>query len=78
MEELLETAEEQENNDALVNLFIIYKSILSLGESKVIETMLSNDHFMGTFGALECNFSNYHLLDDPEVLSNQEKSILEE
>jgi hypothetical protein len=44
--------------------------MLSLGDSKVIETLLSKEFFIDTLGALECNFFSTLtiFLDDPEVL----------
>ena len=59
-------------------MFIIYKCLLSLGDSKLLETILSNDFYVCTFGALECKVFNLILLDDPEVLQNQDKDSLEE
>lgn len=46
--------------------------MLSLGDSKLIETLLSKDFYLDTFGALECKVfiikSNKFKIDDPEVL----------
>ena len=40
----------------LMLIFSIYKSLISLGDKKLIETLLSNQFYLDTFGALECNF----------------------
>lgn len=50
----MSTTEELHNIETLVNLFFIYKSMLSLGDTKLIETMLSQEYYLDTFGALEC------------------------
>lgn len=46
--------EELENLDSLFSIFFIMKYLLSLGDTKLIETLLSNDFYLFTFGALEC------------------------
>lgn len=54
MKEIFEKAEELENQDTLFLMFHFFKGVLSLGDSKLIETLLSKDLFMTTLGALEC------------------------
>jgi Component of IIS longevity pathway SMK-1 len=69
--DIFNTTEELHNIESLVNLFFIYKSMLSLGDTKLIETMLSQEYYLDTFGALECNYYKYHIyLDDPEIINN--------
>jgi len=52
--EIFETSEEMENFESLFNLFYITKYMLQLGDSKLIETMLSNEFYLTIFGCLEC------------------------
>ena len=73
MGEIFDKAEELENQDTLFLMFHFFKGALSLGDSKLIETLLSKDFFMTTLGALEC--MSYHiflilLVDDPEVMQS--------
>jgi hypothetical protein len=45
--------------------------MLSLGDSKLLETLLSKEFYIDTLGALECNHSKLILnlyIDDPEIL----------
>ena len=46
--------------------------MLSLGDTKLIETMLSQEYYLDTFGALECKYHiiPYIYLDDPEIINN--------
>lgn len=56
--------ENQEDSTEYINLkliFIIYKSLLSLGNQVVIETMLNENNYMGTFAALECKIINIYI-----------------
>jgi hypothetical protein len=46
--------ESLENLEALFSFFAIIKGLISLGDRKVIEVLLSNQFFLLTFGALEC------------------------
>jgi hypothetical protein len=66
----------------LFQIFAIYKGLLSLGDRKVIEVLLSNAFYLDTFGALECTdilSSNLILIiDDPEVLQNNAQNVLDE
>lgn len=57
--------EDLENYEELFNLFYIHKYMLSLGDTRLIETLLSNDFYMETFGALEY---------DPELLNGSPTS----
>lgn len=73
MGEIFEKAEELENQDSLFLMFHFFKGALSLGDSKLIETLLKKEYFMTTLGALECKFLSYlpynsHFIDDPEVV----------
>ncbi len=50
-------------------IFAIYKGLISLGDRKVIEVLLSNEFYLDTFGALECKHRKIvTVIDDPEVL----------
>lgn len=56
----------------LFSIFMIYKGFLSLGDSKIIETLMTNDFYLDTFGALECMYIfkinvNIKYIDDPEI-----------
>lgn len=54
LHDIFTTVDELENHEALFNLFYIYKYMLSLGDTKLIEVLLSKEFFMDTLGALEC------------------------
>jgi hypothetical protein len=49
-------AEELQNAEALYSIFYIYKNIVSHGDQKVVETLLSDDYYIDFFGALESKF----------------------
>jgi hypothetical protein len=51
-----------------MQFFFIVKTLLSLGERKLIEMMLSDEYYLFTFGCLECNYQWLILLDDPDVI----------
>ena len=53
LHEMFEKAEDLMNFEALFNIFFIYKYMISLGDSKLIETIMSKDFYLFTFGALE-------------------------
>lgn len=61
MKEIFTTSEDLSSTENLFNLFYIYKYMLSLGDSKLIETLLSNDFYLETFGALEYDPELYSL-----------------
>lgn len=51
------------NDENLFNLkmvFLIYKKLLSIGNQQIIEMMLSDENYIGTFGALECKSISNH------------------
>lgn len=56
MGEIFERAEDSENQDTLFLMFHFIKGALSLGDSKLIDILLSKDLFMTTLGALECMY----------------------
>ena len=58
---LFDQAEGLEAQEHLFYLFHLFKGMLSLGDTKLIETLLSKEFFMFTLGALEY---------DPEVFQN--------
>lgn len=49
-------AEEQENAEALFDIFYIYKNIVTYGEQKVLECLLSDEFYLDMFGAFESKF----------------------
>ena len=53
LHELIDKAEDLQNYDVLFNIFYIYKNMISLGDSKLIETLVSKDFYLDTFAALE-------------------------
>ena len=55
---LFDQAEGLEASEHLFYMFHLYKAMLSLGDSKIIEALLSKEFYMFTLGALEY---------DPEV-----------
>ncbi len=70
--EILETSEELESYESLFNLFYITKYMLQLCDTKLIETLLSNDFYLTTFGCLECKIFILLLkftIDDPELIN---------
>ncbi len=60
MHELLDTAEDLTNYEALFNIFFVYKYMLQLGDQKLIEALISKEFYSDTFGALEY---------DPELMN---------
>jgi hypothetical protein len=69
LKDIFDTAEDMLSLNVLFSLFYIYKYMISLGDNKLIETLLSPEHYTQTFGALECK-SIIHLtfyIDDPEL-----------
>jgi hypothetical protein len=64
LHDLIDKAEDLSNYDALFNIFFIYKYMISLGDSKLIETLMSKDFFLDTFAALEY---------DPELMNTNKK-----
>ena len=54
MSDLFDKAEELENQETLFLMFQFFKGVLSLGDTKLIETLLSADFYLTTLGALEC------------------------
>lgn len=63
MEELFEKAEDLENQETLFLMFSFFKGALSLGDTKLIETLLSAEFFMTTLGALECKLFDELIFD---------------
>jgi hypothetical protein len=59
LKEIFETSEELGSQDNLFSLFFIYKYMLSLGDTKIIECLLSQDFYLSTFGALECKVQGF-------------------
>lgn len=57
---LFDRAEDLTNFEVLFNIFYIFKYMLSLGDSKLIETLVSEPFYKDTFGALEY---------DPELMN---------
>ena len=47
----------ESHNEALFTLFYIVKCLLGLGDIKVIDILVSKEHYLDTFGALECTIS---------------------
>ena len=60
--DVFDKADNQQNLDQLVLLFYIYKLLLGLGDQRLIETLVSDQFYMSTFGALEY---------DPDVTTEQ-------
>ncbi|CDW88124.1 UNKNOWN [Stylonychia lemnae] len=65
IQNLFEKAEELDAQEYLFYMFHFFKALLSLNDTKLIETLLSKDFFMVTLGALEY---------DPEVIQGQSPS----
>jgi len=52
-------------------MFHFFKALLSLNDTKLLETLLSKDFYMLTLGALECKIctkKTYFCIDDPDVV----------
>lgn len=60
LHDIFDKAEDLVNYEALFNIFFIFKYMISLGDSKLIETLISQDFYLDTFGALEY---------DPELIN---------
>ena len=52
--EVFKKAENAKNQEILTLMFIIFKSLILLADSKLIEVLLYDDHFTFTMGILEC------------------------
>lgn len=46
-------AEDLENAEALFNIFYIYKNVVTYGDQKIVELLLSDEMYIDFFGALE-------------------------
>lgn len=68
-------AETQENAEALFDIFYIYKNIVTYGEQKVLETLLSDEFYLEMFGAFERKL--LLLVGDPSYL-NQDLDLTSE
>ena len=55
MGEIFDKTEDLENTDMLTMLYYIYKGLVMLSHSRLIEIMFGDEYYMQTFGALECN-----------------------
>lgn len=55
-------------------IFMIYKYLLTLGNHQLIELMLNDSNYFGTFAALECKFFYYYLvsLESKIITSHRE------
>lgn len=53
LHDLIDKAEDLQNYDVLFSFFYIFKNMISLGDSKLIETLMLKDFYLDTFGALE-------------------------
>ena len=60
LKEIFQTSEDLNSHDNLFNLFYIAKYMLSLGDTKLIEVLLSQEYYLDTFGALECKLLPFH------------------
>ena len=70
LKDIFETSEELNSQENLFSLFFIYKYMLSLGDTKIIETLFSQDYYVSSFGALECKSSLDDVtlsVDDPDL-----------
>ena len=69
LRDIFNTSEDIQNIETLFHLFNIYKAMLSLGDTKIIECLLSQEYYLDTFGALECNYQTYLIIDidDPDL-----------
>ena len=61
MGEIFDKTEDLENVDMLTMLYYIYKGLVLLSHSRLIEIMFGDEYYLQTFGALECNLP-YDLL----------------
>jgi hypothetical protein len=61
MHDIFMAADDVQSHETLFIIFNIYKAMLSLGDSKLIELLLSKDYYLDTLGALECKL-NFRLV----------------
>ena len=60
-------AEQLECREELVYLFHIYKAIIGLNNTQIIECLLSDNSYLNTFGILECTYPLNKQIDDPDI-----------
>ena len=67
---------DNDENNELLNfrlIFLIYKNLLSLGNQQLIETMLNDNNYLGTFGALEYHIESRQLTYHREFFQKKAK-----
>lgn len=55
LQEIFNTFEDLENEEGLQKIFLVYKSLLNIADMRLFETLLSDQYYLSTFGALEYN-----------------------
>jgi hypothetical protein len=66
LQEIFDLAEDLKNYEQLSTMYIVIKSMLSLGDQKLIENLFSDQFYLFAFGALEY---------DPELFGFSEQDI---
>ena len=76
----IEKSKKEENDDNTYSeygnlklIFIIYKNILSYANQHLLEIMLSDDFYLGTFGALEYHFESKKITKHRDFLIEEAK-----
>lgn len=55
LQELFNNLEDLEAHEQLKKMFLVFKALLNISDMKLLETLLSDQYYLTTFGALEYN-----------------------
>ena len=74
---LFTMAEDLESVEYLSTIFLIFKHIINMGDTYIIEEMMTQKYYINIFGALECNLNYIYIYIYRQSRSNsfKEQSI---